>query len=197
MNEHYYTEKPTSRIKKTVVPYTFHGHSLSFTCISGVFGSEKLDSASLLLLEHAKIENGWHVLDLGCGIGVLGISIKKAFPDCSVVLTDVNGRALKTAQENAAQNTVAVEIFKSDRYAALQGKQFDTIITNPPHHAGRQLVYDIIQEGFLHLHTGGYLQLVALHNKGGAMLEKKMKNVFGNVETLAKKSGFRVYCSRK
>jgi 16S rRNA G1207 methylase RsmC len=58
-------------------------------------------------------------------------------------------------------------------------------------------VYKIIEEAFLHLNKNGFLQLVATHNKGGAMLEKKMKEVFGNVETLTKKSGFRVYCSRK
>jgi 16S rRNA G1207 methylase RsmC len=39
------------------------------------------------------------------------------------------------------------------------------------------------------------LQLVARHQKGGKMLEKKMQEVFGNTETLAKKGGFRVYLS--
>ncbi len=197
MAEHYFTPQPQSRLKKTRVTSSYRGQTLTFTCVSGVFSSEKLDSATLLLLEHAKIQRSWDVLDLGCGIGVLGISIKKAFPSCTVVLTDVNQRALKTAAENVRANDVAAEILESDLFSALADRQFDTIITNPPHHAGRALVYQLIEQAVGHVRSGGFLQLVAQHNKGGAMLEKKMKEVFGNVETLVKKGGFRVYCSRK
>lgn len=197
MAEHYFTPQPQSRLKKTVVSSSYKGHALTFTCVSGVFSSEKLDSATLLLLEYAKIEKDWYILDLGCGIGTLGISIKKAFPSCTVVLSDVNQRALKTAADNARVNATPVEIIESDLFSKLSERQFDTIITNPPHHAGRALVYRIIEEAALHLRTNGLLQLVAQHNKGGAMLEKKMKDVFGNVETLVKKGGFRVYCSKK
>ncbi len=197
MAEHYFTPQPQSRLKKTVVSSSYKGHPLTFTCVSGVFSSEKLDSATLLLLEHAKTEKDWHVLDLGCGIGVLGISLKKAFPLLTVVLCDVNQRALKTAADNARTNATPVEILESDLFSKMPGRQFDAIMTNPPHHAGRALVYQLIEEAALHLRTGGLFQLVAQHNKGGAMLEKKMKEVFGNVETLVKKGGFRVYCSRK
>ncbi len=197
MTEHYFTPQPQSRLKKTQVTSSYKGHTLAFTCVSGVFSSEKLDRATLLLLEHVKIKKDWHVLDLGCGIGVLGISIKKAFPSCTVVLSDVNQRGLKIAADNARVNATIVEIVESDLFSKLSLRQFDAIITNPPHHAGRALVYQLIEEAVLHLRTGGLLQLVGQHNKGGAMLEKKMKEVFGNVETLVKKGGFRVYCSRK
>ncbi len=197
MVEHYFTPQPQSRVKKTRVTSSYRGHTLAFTCVSGVFSSEKLDSATLLLLEYAKIQKTWDVLDLGCGIGVVGISIKKVFPSCTVVLTDVNQRALKTAVGNARANDVAVEIVESDLFSALSDRQFDTIITNPPHHAGRALVYQLIEQAVGHLHFSGLLQLVAQHNKGGAMLEKKMKEVFGNVETLVKKGGLRVYYSKK
>lgn len=197
MAEHYFTPQPQSRLRKTIVSSSYKGHALTFTCVSGVFSSEKLDGATLLLLEHVKIEKDWHILDLGCGIGTLGISLKKAFPSLTVVLSDVNQRALKTAADNARTNTTPVEIVESDLFSKLSDRQFDAIITNPPHHAGRALVYRIIEEAALHLRPCGLLQLVGSHNKGGAMLEKKMKEVFGNVETLVKKGGFRVYCSKK
>src|SRR3989344_4466535 len=116
MAEHYFTSQPQSQLKKTRITSSYRGQTLAFTCVSGVFSSEKLDSATLLLLEHAKIQRSWDVLDLGCGIGVLGISIKKAFPSCSVVLTDVNQRALKTAAENARANDIAAEIVESDLF---------------------------------------------------------------------------------
>ncbi len=47
-----------------------------------------------------------------------------------------------------------------------------------------------------YLNKGGLLQVVARHNKGGKQLELKMKGVFGNVESIAKKSGYRIYVSK-
>jgi 16S rRNA G1207 methylase RsmC len=61
--------------------------------------------------------------------------------------------------------------------------------------AGRKICYKIIEEAKKHLKKNGTLQLVARHQKGGKMLEKKMQEAFGNVEAIAKKSGFRVYLS--
>lgn len=86
---------------------------------------------------------------------------------------------------------------KSNLYNAIREQSFDTIITNPPMKAGREICYQIIEQAKHHLNPNGTLQLVAFHKRGGAMLEKKMQEVFGNVETVAKKSGFRVYVSVK
>jgi 16S rRNA G1207 methylase RsmC len=197
MVEHYFTQKPTSPLKTTTVSFSYRGKDMKFLCASGVFSSEKIDSATALLLDNAKIEEGRDVLDLGCGIGVIGISIKKTFPSCAVVLSDVNQRALEIAKRNAKTNHVDVVVAESDLYTAFSEKQFHVIITNPPHHAGRELLYKLITDAPSYLKPDGLLQLVASHNKGGAMLERKMKEIFGNVSTLAKKGGFRVYCSRK
>lgn len=197
MPEHYFTKKPTSQVQTTTIPFSFKGKLLSFTCVSGVFSSQKIDGATQLLLEHTLVEDAWDILDLGCGIGIIGISVKKAFPATHVVLSDVNKRALQFAALNAKQNQVEVEIVESNLYAAFSARQFDTIVTNPPLHAGRKLVYQLIEETPLYLKRNGLLQLVAKHQKGGAMLEKKMKEVFGNVTVLVKKGGIRVYCSRK
>ena len=197
MVEHYYTKKPTSPLRTTSVSFLFHSKNMTFLCASGVFSSKKIDTATALLLDHTQVQDGWAVLDLGCGIGVIGISIKKVFPSCAVTLSDVNQRALQFAKKNAKKNSVDVAVVESDLFAGFSEKQFDTIITNPPHHAGRELLYKLIIEAPLYLKSGGVLQFVASHNKGGSMLEKKMKEVFGNVSTLVKKGGFRVYCSRK
>ena len=74
---------------------------------------------------------------------------------------------------------------------------FDTVLSNPPMAAGREVCFRIIKESYAHLSNGGTLQIVARHNKGGKTLSEKMKEVFGNVETTANAGGFRVYLSRK
>lgn len=43
-----------------------------------------------------------HILDMGCGSGVIGLSLAAAFPDARVVLADASPDALALARENAA-----------------------------------------------------------------------------------------------
>lgn len=142
------------------------------------------------------MENKWDVLDLGCGIGVVGIAIKKSFAKCNVVLTDINKRAVMVAKRNAKQNNVEVKIKQGDMYTKIKDK-FDTILFNPPQHAGKDICMQMIQDSVKFLKKNGLLQVVARHNKGGKSFEKKMKEVFGNVKDIAKKGGFRIYVSEK
>ena len=97
---------------------------------------------------------------------------------------------------NIKQNNIQnIKTKQSDLYDNIPEK-FDTIITNPPQSAGKQVCFEIIKQAKLHLKKGGLLQLVARHNKGGKELEKKMKEVFNNVKDIAKKSGYRIYVSK-
>lgn len=195
-SEHYFSEKPKSKIVLTEINVLVRGHHFTFTLAAGIFSARRLDPASALLAEHAPIMPNWRVLDLGCGWGAIGIIIKKAFPSTDVYLTDINRRALSTARNNAKKNNAAVTILHGTLYGPVKNMQFDTILCNPPMKAGRELCYQTIEQAKAHLKPGGMLQLVALHNRGGSMLERKMKEIFGNVETIAKRSGFRVYVSR-
>jgi len=133
---------------------------------------------------------------LGCGYGAIGIAIKKCLPKTEVTMTDINERAVSLAKKNAERNRVGVKVSSGDLYEPIGEEKFDVILVNPPYVAGREFCYKIIEESIKHLNPKGSLQLVARHNKGGAMLEKKMLEVFENVNTLAKKAGYRVYESK-
>ena len=108
-------------------------------------------------------------------------------------VSDVNERALKLTRMNAKQFDVKIRVKKSDLFETLDS--FDCILTNPPYVAGRKVIFELIEQAKDHLNPRGTLQLVARHQKGGKMLEKKMLETFGNVEILGKKAGFRVYQS--
>ncbi len=192
MNEHYFTEKPTSAYEVKIIKATIRAYHFSFDTVSGVFSFGRVDPGSLLLVENAIIKEGWEVLDLGCGWGLVGIVIKKVF-QAHVTMTEINERAVKLAKQNAKLNKVDVTILHTSLFESLN--QFNTILINPPMKAGRELCYQMIEQSKSHLKKDGLLQLVAVHNRGGSMLEKKMKEVFGNVKTIAKKGGFRVYSS--
>lgn len=191
--EHYFTEKPTSPHTIKKVKSRILSHDFIFNTVSGVFSFGRTDIGSLLLVENAIIKDCWDVLDLGCGWGFVGIVIKKQFPNSNVTMTEINERATQCAKTNAKLNKTDVTIIQGNLFESMG--QFDTILVNPPMKAGRKLCYQIIEQSKSHLKKDGLLQLVALRNRGGSMLEKKMKEVFGNVKTIAKKSGFRVYVS--
>jgi release factor glutamine methyltransferase len=80
-------------------------------------------------IEHDEIS----VLDLCCGSGCIGISLKKAIPKAHVVLSDISDEALLVASRNAVKNDVNVEIVKSDFFENLRGRKFDIIVSNPPY----------------------------------------------------------------
>lgn len=196
MSEHYYSKHPTSKLETKRVRSHLRGTDFEFDTGSGTFSKNKVDTGSTLLIEEFTCEPGNAILDLGCGYGPVGIAIKKTCPQCTVVMTDVNERAVKLAKQNAKLNDVEVDVRKGSLYEPIE-EMFDAIVLNPPQTAGRELCNRMIVEGKEHLNTNGFFWLVARHNKGGSEFEKKLNEVYGNVETIAKQSGFRVYRSKK
>jgi 16S rRNA (guanine1207-N2)-methyltransferase len=194
---HYYSEEQESKLNLRKFKASLRGNDFEFCSGSGVFSTDRVDRGTEILIKNCLIKDGSDILDLGCGIGVIGIAVKKAFPSCSVYMTDINKRAVKLAKMNSELNDADVKIFQGNLYEPVKEKKFDVILTNPPYSAGRKLCYEIIEKSINHLLPNGNLQLVALHNKGGSMLKKKMHEVFGNSGELVKKSGYRVYISEK
>lgn len=194
-NEHYFSEKQESVFRINSIEILLRGREFKFDTVSGVFSVGRVDKGSYLLVEKCIVEDGFRVLDLGCGYGVVGIVIGGIF-DCEVVLTDVNKRAAYISKKNAKKNNVEVKVVRGDMYEKVDGL-FDTILFNPPQHAGKDLCMEMISKSEKYLKSGGLLQVVARHNKGGKSFALKMEEVFGNVRDIAKKGGYRVYVSEK
>lgn len=73
------------------------------------------------------------VLDLGCGSGVLGLSLAAARPGWHVTLADISPEALELTRENAAKLELSnVSFVESDLFSALDGP-FDLIAANLPY----------------------------------------------------------------
>jgi 16S rRNA (guanine1207-N2)-methyltransferase len=171
------------------------GNNLIFTTDAGVFSKSAIDFGSQLLLNQLNFKAGETVLDVGAGYGPMGISITKAF-DTPVTMVDVNDRALGLAATNAAKNGVTAQIFNSDGYENVDG-HFDHIVSNPPIRAGKQVVHRILSEAIDYLNPGGDLTIVIQKKQGGPSAEKRMQEVFGNVETLKRDKGYYIYRSVK
>lgn len=194
--EHYYSEKQKSALNIKKIRQKIKWAELEFYTSSGIFSKEKVDKGTLILAENMLIGKNSKVLDIGCGIGILGISAAKIF-GANVVMSDINERAVMLAKKNAELNNIRAEIHQGNLYEKIKDNDFDVILSNPPQAAGKEICFKLIEQSKEHLKTNGSLQLVARHNKGGNALSKKMEDVFGNVKAIAKKSGYWVYASVK
>ncbi len=191
---HYYSKKQDSEFNPKRIAAKLRGNDLEFYTAPGVFSKNKIDDGSYILIQNAIVRKGWNILDLGCGYGPVGIAIAKA-ENADVVMSDVNERAVHLASKNIQLNNVTAEIRTSGLFENIPEK-FNTILVNPPQTAGKKVCFKMIEESKRHLKKGGLLQLVARPRKGGKTLSEKMKDVFGNVEIIAKGAGFSVYASR-
>lgn len=191
--EHYFTSDPTVKSEERVLEYELKENKFLFISDNGVFSKNHVDSATDLLLKTIYEEAKGDVLDVGCGYGVIGISIAKSSNVKTVSMIDINHRALELANKNAVKNKVSekVKIFESDGFKKISGT-FDTIITNPPIRAGKAVIYKMYEDAKTHLKEGGSLYIVINKKHGAPSTITFLNNLFGNCEILDKKAGFNV-----
>jgi len=86
------------------------------------------------LLKNVKLPQNPHVLDMGCGSGVLGLTLAADLPGSQATLADLSPDALDLARENAALLEIRNATFvESDLFSALAGRTFDLIAANLPY----------------------------------------------------------------
>ena len=189
MTEQYYTADPTSESKPVPCAFPYRGYGLNFMTDAGVFSKGELDPGTRLLLD-ALPDMAGDVLDVGCGWGAIGIALAKAYPACCVTMVDVNRRALALCRENAERNRVSVECLESDGLAAVAGRTFDAVVTNPPIRAGKQVIYRMFADAARQLNPGGALYLVIRKQQGAESCVKYLKTLFTVVDKLDKSNGY-------
>ena len=189
MNDQYYTADPTSESRPVPCAFPYRGHGLNFMTDAGVFSKGELDVGSRLLLD-ALPDFAGDVLDIGCGWGAIGVAVARANKDARVTMVDVNRRALDLCRQNCERNRVTAEVIESDGMAAVMGRAFDVIVTNPPIRAGKQVIYKMFADAAVSLKPGGALYLVIRKQQGAESCVKYLKTLFHEVEKLDKSAGF-------
>ncbi len=187
--EHYFTQKPTSPERTSTLTTRLRGRDLIFRTSSSVFSKDKIDSGTRILVETVEINPEDELLDLGCGYGVIGISL--SFFCGTAVLLDINVRACTLAGENVALNMAQNTYVVCGAPSCLKC-HFDVVAMNPPLRAGKRVVFDLIEESKRLLKEEGRLYVVARTQQGAKSIYSFIDQRFPHAEYAALKGGYRV-----
>ena len=187
---HYFTDNRSLPQNRKKIEFRVWGFRVCLISDNGVFSKEKVDFGSELLLKNLDPSSmQGKVLDVGCGYGTIGLSLKVANVDLEVDMVDVNDRALELVGLGAIENNVTVNAFKSNMYENVTSK-YHSIITNPPIRAGKDVVYGIFEGALDHLEENGALYVVIRKQQGAESAIRKINEIFGNCTVLDKSKGY-------
>lgn len=196
---HYFTNDETLKSQRRLVKYSINGKDFELESDLGVFSKDKLDYGSEVLIKSLlPIDLGESMLDLGCGIGPIGLSLAYFKPSLHVVCSDVNTRALTLCEENAKKLALSQQVtcLQSDIYIEIEGK-FHSIVSNPPIRAGKKVTYSIYEGALEHLDERGSLYIVIRKAQGAKSVKDYLEQLFGNVTVLDKSKGYYVLMATK
>lgn len=191
---HYFIEDKNLKEDRKKIEYNFKDNKFVFTTDAGVFSKDHIDPATDILLNTIPPLSGT-LLDMGCGYGCIGIVLAKTY-SLQLTQADINQLALDLTKKNCIDNGLNSNILKSNCFDNISSS-FDTIVINPPIHAGKAITYKMYEDSYSHLNNGGKLYIVTLKKHGAETTKAKLNSIFGNCETLYKKKGHYVFCCTK
>lgn len=170
---------------------------LQFEALPGVFARERMDIGSRVLLQHVPTDLSGSLCDLGCGNGLLGLSLAKQFPITRLCLTDDSWVAVQSAQHNALKLGIDAEVVQGNSLADVTGT-FDWIVCNPPFHDGHRQLTNIAQAMFrdsaARLNQDGKLLVIA--NRHLPYLGV-LRALFAKVDSLGQDAKFSIYLAQR
>jgi 16S rRNA (guanine1207-N2)-methyltransferase/23S rRNA (guanine1835-N2)-methyltransferase len=204
-----FAEQAKEKLKETPAPRIVNDPCISFSLHNypNVFCREQIDIGARYLLQHLPETNKPEhtIIDLGCGNGILGISILVDAPEATVYFVDESYMAIASAKNSFKQSGAKgkARFLVSHALSNIQSedKHFegaDTIICNPPFHQQSTVLDDIAWQMFVdakkHLKVGGELRIV-----GNRHLEHraKLSKLFGGCKVIASDKKFVVLSAIK
>ncbi|NUW44876.1 methyltransferase [Nonomuraea rhodomycinica] len=179
---------------------------LTVTNHAGTFCADRLDIGTRFFLQNLPPLRGrGHVVDLGCGNGVIGLAAALSDGDAKVTFIDESYQALASAEATFRANTDpdtgagadpdagagagggrAATFLAADGMSGVPTGTVDLILTNPPFHTHRgrtdATAWRMFNGSRAALRRGGELWVVANRHLG---YHVKLRRLFGNCEVAA------------
>jgi 16S rRNA (guanine1207-N2)-methyltransferase len=161
---------------------------VTLVTLPGVFSHRRVDQGGQALAEVVRPSRGDSVLDMGCGSGVVGISIARNTELARLVLVDSNTRAVHVTERNCRLNGLEdAEVVLSDTGVDMPG-EFSLAVGNPPYFTEYRIAEMFVRTMHKALAPSGRAYVVA---KNAAWHHTFMDRIFGNAE-LIKRRGYQI-----
>jgi 16S rRNA (guanine1207-N2)-methyltransferase len=174
-----------------------HG-DFRFSTQPGVFSDNEADEGTLLLLQSLIPDLKPHsrVLDLGTGVGIIGVVLAPLVPRGEVWMVDADIRAARLAETNVEVNGIEnAHVVLGDITLDLpKALRFDAVVSNPPTHDGRAVLKRFVEESYRVLRPGGSLWVVVNRLLS---IQTMMSTTFESVDVVNRKRGFVVLRAQK
>ena len=162
---------------------TIRGLELSFHSTWGLFSPKEIDAGSRLLIEFMEVKESDVCLDMGCGYGVIGLSMAKLAPHGKIYMIDKDFVAVEYAKKNVTINRLTnCEVFLSNAFSHIPDNiRFDVIASNLPANVGKDMLYIILSDAKRYLNKGGRLYVVTIAGLR-EFIKRNFKEIFGNYD---------------
>ncbi|EHN1424531.1 23S rRNA (guanine(1835)-N(2))-methyltransferase RlmG [Salmonella enterica] len=168
--------------------WTIHNHA-------NVFSRTGLDIGARFFMQHLPENLDGEIVDLGCGNGVIGLSLLAKNPQAKVVFVDESPMAVDSSRLNVETNLPEAfercELMINNALSGVEPFRFNAVFCNPPFHQKHALTDNIAWEMFHHarrcLKINGELYIVANRHLD---YFHKLKKIFGNCATIATNNKF-------
>lgn len=189
---HYFDEEATTDSSPREVQLSLPDMQLTVTTDRGVFGYDRVDSGTKLLLLHAPVPRATgNLLDIGCGTGAIALTMARRSPAATVWAIDVNERARNLCRDNAERNNIKnITVCAPDEVPA--DIVFDTIWSNPAIRIGKPALHAMLLRWFGQLSPDGAAELVVHKHLGSDSLQTWLGTQRHHTTRLASAAGYRI-----
>lgn len=163
---------------------------------ANVYAREKLDIGARYFIENLpKVKAGSKVIDLGCGNGVIGLTVLADQPEAQVQFIDESTMAIASAKQNIMKNLPELiencEFTLNDSLTDIEGGSVDLILCNPPFHQNTattdHIAWQMFKDSHRVLKKGGELRIIGNQQLAYHI---KLQRLFGNETLIASNDKF-------
>ncbi|ASC80225.1 23S rRNA (guanine(1835)-N(2))-methyltransferase RlmG [Serratia marcescens] len=162
---------------------------------ANVFSRGSLDIGARLFMQHLPRGLNGHIVDLGCGNGVIGLTALAQNPEAQVTFVDESYMAVASSELNVEHNLPQeldrCQFEVNNALAGIERESVQAVLCNPPFHQQHAITDHTAWQMFCDakrcLQVGGELRIV-----GNRHLDyhQKLKRLFGNCTLVASNKKF-------
>ena len=163
---------------------------------ANVYAREKLDIGARYFIENLpNVNKNSQVIDLGCGNGVIGLTILAKQPTACIQFVDESHMAITSAQINIETNLPDLapqcQFHLNDCLTNIESNSVDLILCNPPFHQQTattdHIAWQMFKDSYRVLKKGGELRIIGNRQLAYHI---KLKRIFGNEKLIASNDKF-------